>query len=161
MSILDFPRLHFGGFARIHAPTGHKNGLVDLSTNTVYLNGDRVDPESPISEYHEALHRLEPRFNAEGQFDPDGAFSMAMGWDFGGNGHFAIDAKIVSAQRQPFEVDEHDPVVGRSIDLWGHYNEYLGTTFNRARVFDCDPASNWTTTLSNWSIDVWETGTLS
>jgi hypothetical protein len=147
MSILDFPRLHFQGFARIHAPTGHKNGLVDLSTNTVYMNGDRFDHHRPVSEYHEYLYRLGPRFNAEGHWDEDGPFSMAMGWDFGGNGHFAIEAQIVSTQRMPGQVDQHDPVVGRSIDMWGHYNEYLGTSFNRARIFDCDPASNWTTTI--------------
>ncbi|MBW4491006.1 MAG: isovaleryl-CoA dehydrogenase [Trichocoleus desertorum ATA4-8-CV12] len=155
MSILNFPRLHFQGYARTHAPTGHKNGAVDLSTNTVYLNGDRVacskdsrlDHRCSVSEYHESLYRTGPRFNAEGQWDEQGPFSMAMGWDFGGNGHFAIEAKIVSTQRQPFEVDQSDPVVGRSVDMWGHYNEYLGTTFNRARIFDCDPASNWTTTI--------------
>lgn len=147
MSILDFPRLHFQGFARIHAPTGHKNGGVDLGTNTVYMGGDRFDCSRPPSEYHEYLYRLGPLFNAEGQPDENGPFSMAMGWDFGGNGHFAIEAKIVSAQRQPFELDQQDPVVGRSVDMWGHYNEYLGTSFNRARIFDCDPASNWTTAI--------------
>jgi hypothetical protein len=147
MSILDFPRLHFQGFARIHAPTGHKNGVVDLSTNTVYMNGDRFDHRRSLSEFHEYLYRLGPRFNAQGQWDDNGPFSMAMGWDFGGNGHFAIDAKIISAQREFGEVDQNDPVVGRSVDMWGHYNEYLGTTFNRARIFDCDPASNWTSTI--------------
>ncbi len=147
MSILDFPRLHFRGYARIHAPTGQKNGLVDLSTNTVYMNGDRFDSSHPVSDYHHYLDQSFPRFNAEGEIDDQGAFSTAKGWDFGGNGHFAIDAKFVSAQRQPFEIDQTDLIVGRSIDLWGHYNEYLGTTVNRARVFDCDPTSNWTTTL--------------
>jgi chromopyrrolic acid synthase len=147
MSILDFPRLHFQGFARTHAPTGHKNGLVDLSTNTVYMNGEQFDHNRPLSEYHEYLYKLGPRFNAEGQWDDNGPFSMAMGWDFGGNGHFIIDAKIVSTQRQQGQVDQQDPVVGRSVDMWGHHNEYLGTTFNRARIFDCDPASNWTTTV--------------
>lgn len=147
MSIFDFPRLHFQGFARVHAPTGHKNGLVDLSTNTVYMNGNRFDHRRPVSEYHEYLHRLGPRFNAEGHWDEDGLFNMAMGWDFGGNGHFAIEANIISVQRIPGETDQRDPVVGRSIDMWGHYNDYIGTTFNRARIFDCDPASNWTTTI--------------
>jgi chromopyrrolic acid synthase len=147
MSIFDFPRLHFQGFARIHAPTGHKNGLVDLSTNTVYMNGTRFDHRRPVSEYHEYLNNLGPRFNTEGHWDENGPFSMAMGWDFGGNGHFAIEANIVSVQRQSTEIDQRDPVVGRSIDMWGHYNDYIGTTFNRARVFDCDPASNWTTTI--------------
>ncbi len=147
MSIFDFPRLHFQGFARTHAPTGHKNGLVDLTTNTVYMNGDRFDHHRPISEYHEHLYQLGPRFNSEGNWDENGPFSMGMGWDFGGNGHFAIEAQIISTQRMPGQVDQHDPVVGRSIDMWGHYNEYLATSFNRARIFDCDPASNWTSTI--------------
>ncbi len=147
MSILDFPRLHFQGFARIHAPTGQKNGLVDLSSNTVYMNDHRFDHHRSSSEFHEYLYKLGPRFNAAGEWDENGPFSMAMGWDFGGNGHFAIDAKIISAQRSFAEIDQNDPVVGRSVDMWGHYNEYLGTTFNRARIFDCDPASNWTSTI--------------
>lgn len=147
MSILNFPRLHFQGFARIHAPTGHKNGFVDLSTNTVYINGDRFDHSRPVSDYHEYLYQIGSRFNAEGQLDNNGAFSTAMGWDFGGNGHFSIEAKIISTQCKFGEIDQNDPVVGRSVDMWGHFNEYLGTTFNRARIFDCDPASNWTTTI--------------
>lgn len=147
MSILDFPRLHFQGFARIHAPTGQKNGLVDLSSNTVYMNGNRFDHHRSLSEFHEYLYRLGPRFNAAGEWDENGPFSMAMGWDFGGNGHFAIDAKIISAQRSFADIDQNDPIVGRSVDMWGHYNEYLGTTFNRARIFDCDPTSNWTSTI--------------
>lgn len=147
MSILDFPRLHFQGFARIHAPTGHKNGLVDVSTNTCYMNGKPVDRHLPTSEYHKYLYNLGPRYNAQGQLDENGPFSMAMGWDFGGNGHFSIEAKIVSTQREFGEVDGRDPVVGRSVDLWGHYNEYVKTSFNRARFFECDPASNWTNTI--------------
>ncbi len=147
MSIFDLPRLHFQGFARIHAPTGHQNGLVDLSTNTVYMDGKPFDLRRPISDYHEYLQQKGSRFNAQGQWDEAGAFSMAKGWDFGGNGHFAIEAKIISTQRELGQVDQSDPVVGRSVDMWGHHNEYLGTTFNRARIFDCDPASNWTTTI--------------
>ena len=147
MSILNLPRIHFQGYARIHAPTGHKNGLVDLSTNRVYLNGDRFEHHRSPAEYHEYLESLPPRFNAQGQWDEQGAFNMAKGWDFEGNGHFAINAKIVSTQRRFGEVDLQDPVVGSSIDMWGHHNEYLGTTFNRARIFDCDPASNWTSTI--------------
>jgi hypothetical protein len=147
MSILDFPRLHFQGFARIHAPTGNKNGLVDLSTNTVYMNGEPFDRSRPVSDYHEYLQNLGQRFNAEGKLDENGCFSMAKGWDFGGNGHFVIEAQIVSTQREFGQIDRDDPVVGRSVDMWGHHNEYLGTTFNRARIFDCDPASNWTSTI--------------
>ncbi|MBD2775824.1 ferritin-like domain-containing protein [Iningainema tapete] len=147
MSILDFPRLHFQGFARIHAPTGHKNGSVDFSTNTCYMNGKPVDHNFPASEYHKYLYNLGPRYNAQGELDENGPFSMAMGWDFGGNGHFSIEAKIVSTQREFGQVDDRDPVVGRNVDLWGHYNEYVKTTFNRARFFECDPASNWTNTI--------------
>jgi chromopyrrolic acid synthase len=147
MSILNFPRLHFQGFARIHAPTGHRNGLVDLSTNTAYMDGQPFDLNRPTSEYHEYLQSAGSRFNDRGEWDEAGAFSTAKGWDFGGNGHFAIEAKIVSAQREAGQIDLNDVVVGRSVDLWGHHNEYLGTTFNRARIFDVDPASNWTTTI--------------
>ncbi|MER6997302.1 ferritin-like domain-containing protein [Streptomyces sp. NPDC000410] len=70
-----------------------------------------------------------------------------------GNGHFWIDAHVVAVQGAYADgvmaggVDVADPVVGRAVDLWGHYNPYLGTTVNRARVFDLDPASRWTTTL--------------
>ena len=147
MSILDFPRLHFQGFARIHAPTGNKNKEVDLSTNTAYMSGEPFDYRHKASEYHEYLYNKGPKFNPEGQHNDNGPFSMAMGWDFGGNGHFVIDAKIISTQRQFGQIDQNDLVVGRKVDMWGHYNEYLGTTVNRARIFDCDPASNWTTTI--------------
>ncbi len=147
MSILDFPRLHFQGFARIHAPTGHKNGNVDVGSNTVYMDGEPVDSSVDASIYHEYLHNLGPRYNSAGQFDENGAFSMAMGHDFGGNGHFLIEAQIVSTQRKFGEIDKNDPVIGRSVDLWGHYNDYVKTTVNRARFFECDPASNWTDTI--------------
>lgn len=147
MSILDFPRLHLLGFARIHAPTGHKNGLVDVSSNTVYMNGKPFDRHRGSSEYHEYLYNLGPKFNAQGELDENGPFSMAMGWDFGGNGHFSIEAQIVSTQREFGQVDQNDPVVGRCVDLWGHYNDYVKTSFNRARIFESDPASNWTSTI--------------
>lgn len=147
MSILNFPRIHFQGSARIHAPTGYKNGFVDLSTNTVYINGERFDHRRPVSDYHEYLDNIGSRFNGEGQWDKNGAFNTAKGWDFGGNGHFSIEAKVISTQRQFGEIDQHDLLVGCNVDFWGHFNDYLGTTFNRARIFDCDPASNWTTTI--------------
>ena len=147
MGIFALPRLHFSGCARIHAPTGHKNGLVDLSSNTAYMNGRPFDLRRPISDYHEYLQSNSPRFNAQGEWDETGSFSMAKGWDFGGSGHFALEAEIVSTQREPGKVDRNDPVVGRSVDMWGHHNEHLGTTLNRARIFDCDPASNWTKTV--------------
>jgi hypothetical protein len=147
MSVLDFPRLHFYGKARIHAPTGCKNGLIDLSDNTCYMNGVPYKENHSATEYHEYLYNKGPKFNSEGKLDENGPFSMAQGWNFGGNGHFSIDAQIISTQREFGKVDENDPVIGRSVDFWGHYNEYVKTTFNRARIFECDPASNWTNTI--------------
>ena len=147
MSVLNLPRLHFQGLARIHAPTGYKNGLVDISNNTCYMNGLPYKEHHTACEYHEYLYNLGPKFNDRGKLDENGAFSKAMGWDFGGNGHFSIDAKIISTQREFGKVDRDDPVIGRSVDFWGHYNEYVKTTVNRARIFECDPASNWTNTI--------------
>ena len=147
MSVLDFPRLHFQGKARIHAPTGYKNGLIDLSDNTSYMNGVPYKENHSASEYHEYLYNKGPKFNSEGELDENGPFSMAQGWNFGGNGHFSIDAQIISTQREFNKVDLDDPVIGRSVDFWGHYNEYVKTSFNRARIFECDPASNWTNTI--------------
>ena len=147
MSVLDFPRLHFQGKARIHAPTGYKNGLIDLSDNTCYMNGVPFNENHSAAEYHEYLYNKGPKFNAEGKLDENGPFSMAQGWNFGGNGHFSIDAKIISTQREFGKVDKNDPVIGRSVDFWGHYNEYVKTSFNRARIFENDPASNWTNTI--------------
>jgi hypothetical protein len=111
------------------------------------MNGKPFDRSRPVSDYHEYLQNLGERFNAEGKLDKNGCFSMAKGWDFGGNGHFVIEAQIISTQREFGQIDRDDPIVGRSVDMWGHHNEYLGTTFNRARIFDCDPASNWTSTI--------------
>ena len=147
MSVLNLPRLHFQGLARIHAPTGYKNGLVDISNNTCYMNGLPYKEHHTACEYHEYLYNLGPKFNDRGKLDENGAFSKAMGWDFGGNGHFSIDAKIIGTQREFGKVDRDDPVIGRSVDFWGHYNEYVKTTVNRARIFECDPASNWTNTI--------------
>ncbi len=147
MSVLDFPRLHFQGLARIHAPTGYKNGLIDISDNTCYMNGFPYKENHSASEYHEYLYNKGPKFNAEGKLDENGPFSQAMGWNFGGNGHFSIDAKIISTQREFNKVDLDDPVIGRNVDFWGHYNEYVKTSVNRARIFECDPASNWTNTI--------------
>ncbi|WP_414624933.1 ferritin-like domain-containing protein [Calothrix sp. CCY 0018] len=147
MSVLHLPRLHFQGLARTHAPTGYKNGLVDISDNTCYMNGVPYKENHSASEYHEYLYNKGPKFNAEGKLDENGPFSMAQGWNFGGNGHFSIDAKIISTQTEFGKVDQNDPVIGRNVDFWGHYNEYVKTTVNRARIFECDPASNWTNTI--------------
>ncbi len=147
MSVLHLPRLHFQGLARIHAPTGYKNGLVDISDNTCYMNGSPYKENHSASEYHEYLYNKGPKFNSEGKLDENGPFSKAMGWNFGGNGHFSIDAKIISTQREFGKVNKNDPAIGRNVDFWGHYNEYVKTSVNRARIFECDPASNWTNTI--------------
>ncbi len=147
MSVLHLPRLHFYGKARTHAPTGYKNGLINIADNTCYMNGVPYKENHSAAEYHEYLYNKGPKFNGEGKLDENGPFSMAQGWNFGGNGHFSIDAQIISTQREFNQVDLDDPVIGRSVDFWGHYNEYVKTSVNRARIFECDPASNWTNTI--------------
>ncbi|MER7045022.1 ferritin-like domain-containing protein [Streptomyces jumonjinensis] len=148
MSVFDLPRLHFRGAATTHLPTGARSGLVDLATNTALTtDGQPFPADRPPGEYHDYLDRLGPRFDSTGRPAPDGPFSAAKGEDFAGNGHFSIDARIVSAEVRAGHADTADPVVGRGVDMWGHYNEYLASTVNRARVFDVDPSSDWTTTL--------------
>ncbi|WP_149184819.1 ferritin-like domain-containing protein [Streptomyces sp. TRM49041] len=148
MSVFDLPRLHFRGAATTHLPTGPRSGLVDLATNTALTEDGLPFPaHRPPGEYHEHLDRLGPRFDSTGRPASDGPFSAAKGEDFAGNGHFSIDARIVGVEGRAGDIDTADPVVGRGVDMWGHYNEYLATTVNRARVFDIDPSSDWTTTL--------------
>ncbi|WP_329062059.1 ferritin-like domain-containing protein [Streptomyces sp. NBC_01429] len=148
MSVFDLPRLHFRGVATTHLPTGPRGGLVDLATNTALTaDGEPFPAHRPAAEYHDYLDRLGPRFDSTGRPTPDGPFSAAKGEDFAGNGHFSIDARIVSAEARAGDIDTADPMVGRAVDMWGHYNEYLATTVNRARVFDVDPSSDWTTAL--------------
>ncbi|EWM13699.1 ferritin-like domain-containing protein [Kutzneria sp. 744] len=147
MSVFDTPRLHFSGTAKTGLPTGTRNGLIDMATNEALTEYGPFPVHRPAREYHDYLHRLGPRFDASGHIRDDGVFSAAKGWNFGGNGHFSIDARIASCEVAPADVDVTDPVVGRSVDMWGHYNPYLATTVNRARIFDVDPSSNWTTSL--------------
>jgi chromopyrrolic acid synthase len=147
MSVFDLPRLHFSGVATTKLPTGARSGLVDLATNTALTEEGPFSTHRPAQEYHDYLDQHGTRFDAAGRVTENGAFNALKGWNFGGNGHFWIDAKIVSVEVSAGCIDVEDPVVGRNVDLWGHYNEYLATTVNRARVFDLDPSSNWTTTL--------------
>jgi Ferritin-like len=147
MSVFDVPRLHFAGTAMTRLPTGGRNGLVDMATNEVLTEDGPFPAHRPAGEYHDYLYRRGPRFDADGHIRDHGVFSAAQGWNFGGNGHFSIDARIVGFETTPGGVDVTDPVVGRSVDMWGHHNPYLATTANRARIFDVDPSSNWTTTL--------------
>nr|AHE14639.1 chromopyrrolic acid synthase [uncultured bacterium] len=145
MSVFDLPRLHFGGTAVTRLPTGPRSGLLDLATNRALTQHGPFPVDRPVEEYHEYLDRHGLRFDSEGRTDPGGVFGATKGTNFGGNGHFWIDAAIVSAEGP--DGLQADPVVGRAVDMWGHYNEYLATTVNRGRVFDVDPTSNWTTTL--------------
>ncbi|GAA2899457.1 hypothetical protein Acy02nite_60620 [Actinoplanes cyaneus] len=129
MSVLELPRLHFRGTALTKLPTGPRSGLIDLATNRALDDAGPVPPERPPAEHHAWLERR-----------------GATGYQFGGSGHFWIDAEVVAAET-PERPGRADPVIGRRVDMWGHYNEYLATTANRARVFDLDPTSRWTTTI--------------
>ncbi|MFL5859660.1 MAG: ferritin-like domain-containing protein, partial [Solirubrobacteraceae bacterium] len=145
MSVFDLPRLHFGGTAVTRLPTGPRSGLLDLATNQALTEQGPFPVDRPVEEYHEFLDRHGLRFDSAGRTDPQGVFSATKGTNFGGNGHFWVDAAIVGAEGP--DGLQADPVVGRAVDMWGHYNEYLATTVNRGRVFDVDPTSDWTTTL--------------
>ncbi|MEU3609498.1 ferritin-like domain-containing protein [Streptomyces sp. NPDC035033] len=136
MSVFDLPRVYFGGTALTRLPTGPRSGLVDLAGNTALRGADGAAPPvpfgvaGPAAAYHAHL-----------------AERGARGGHFSGNGHLVWEARVTGVERTAGAVDRSDPLVGRSVDLWGHHNPYLGTTVNRARVFDVDPASAWTTTL--------------
>ncbi|GIF08507.1 ferritin-like domain-containing protein [Actinoplanes siamensis] len=136
MSVLDVPRLHFRGTATTKLPTGPRSGLLDLATNRALTDDGPVPVTMPPPDYHAWLER-------RGSGEP---CTSAAGYNFAGNSHFWIDAKVVAVESST-GLDRADPVVGRQVDMWGHYNEYLGTTANRARVFDLDPTSRWTTTV--------------
>ncbi len=150
MSVLDLPRLHFRGLCRVHAPTGNANraGHIDSATNTVYLDGIPYPAGAPASVFHGRLAGDGPRFGADGLPDPAGIFNGAAGWDLEGNGHCSWEGVAVVGAQTSFGLIEteqaRDPIIGSLVDLWGHYNEYLGTTFNRARWVELDPSSRWT-----------------
>ncbi|MFJ9823560.1 ferritin-like domain-containing protein [Streptomyces sp. NPDC101160] len=132
MSVFDTPRVYFAGTAQTRLPTGPRGaagaGLLDLGTNTVLLPEGFVD--GTAASFHDLLRER-----------------GALGGHFSGNGHFSVDARVTAVEGPEPAAADGDPLVGRAVDLWGHYNPYLGTTANRARVFDVDPASAWTTTL--------------
>ncbi|GAA5161214.1 hypothetical protein GCM10023321_45090 [Pseudonocardia eucalypti] len=147
MSVFDLPRLHFAGVGYTRLPTGPRSGLLDLARNTPIAGSAPYPPTRSAGEYHDYLDRQGVRFEPDGTLTPDGRFGSVKGCNFGGNGHFWIDATVVSTEPHSGEMDTADAVVGRNLDLWGHYNDYLAATANRARVFDVDPASNWTTAV--------------
>ncbi|MET3131113.1 iminophenyl-pyruvate dimer synthase VioB [Oxalobacteraceae bacterium GrIS 1.11] len=150
MSILDFPRLHFRGFARANVPTANRNthGQIDIATNAVSIAGEAFDLSRAPSEFHAHLKQLAPRFNAAGKPDPEGIFSQAAGYNACGNNHFSWEnARITGVQLHDGEVDTEDALVGAKLALWGHYNDYLRTTFNRARWVDNNPGQPDTTLI--------------
>lgn len=147
MSVLNLPRVHFAGVAVTRLPTGPRSGLLDLATNRPLTVDGPFPLDRSAGEYDELLEAAGSRFDHSGALTPGGPFHTVKGWNFGGNGHFWIDAKVVSCERVAGVVDTDDLLVGRDVDFWGHYCEYTASTANRARVFDVDPSSNWTTTL--------------
>ncbi|MGW1077410.1 ferritin-like domain-containing protein [Streptomyces sp. NPDC002537] len=150
MSVFDLPRLHFAGTATTKLPTGPRCGRIDLATLRALTDEGPFPADRPAAEYHAYLERLGPRFGPDGRPSPEGEFSVAKGWNFDGNGHFWMDARVVAVEGPDgrfVDTATGDPAVGRSVDVWGHYNPYLRTTVNRARIFDLDPASRWTTAL--------------
>ncbi|WAM25230.1 iminophenyl-pyruvate dimer synthase VioB [Myxococcus sp. NMCA1] len=150
MSILHFPRLYFRGFARANVPTANRNthGQIDIATNTVFMEGAPFDLRRAPSEFHEHLKQLAPRFDAEGRPDSGGIFSEAAGYNFCGNNHFSWEnVRITGVQLQDGDIDTSDSLVGGQLALWGHYNEYLRTTFNRARWVDNNPSQADTTLI--------------
>lgn len=146
MSVFALPRLHFTGTATTSLPTGPRSGLLDQAENRAVCGDGPFPLHRPPEEYHAYLDGCAPRFAASGDPDPDGPFNTVKGWNLGGSGHFGIDACIVSGETTDGPVDA-DPVLGRHIDMWGHYNPYLATTFNKARIFDVDPAAPWSSTV--------------
>jgi hypothetical protein len=149
VSVLDFPRIHFRGLCECHVPTGNNNnlGVVDLGTNTVYYQGKKADETLPAEDFYRFMEGHTLKYNARGEWDDQGEFSKAAGWDYNGNTRLIWEARITSTQLTLGDSDPHDLLVGRAVNMWGHYNPYLGTTFNQPRMVDNDPSSNWTTQI--------------
>ncbi|MDP5212116.1 iminophenyl-pyruvate dimer synthase VioB [Pseudoalteromonas tunicata] len=142
MSILDLPRVHFKGVARVNVPTANRNinNTLDIATNTVLQNGSGFDLKQHPSKCHEYLKSFTPKFNHLGQEDPEGDFNQVAGYNMIGNNHFSWEnTYITSVQLHYGQYQTTDPIVGSKLGLWGHYNEYLRTSFNRARWVDNDP----------------------
>jgi hypothetical protein len=140
MSVFDLPRIHFRGLCRVHAPTvqADRFPLVDLAAQQVYWDGQRVLPNVEPVAFHERLLTETLRYDAAGQLNERGPFSLATGWDFGGNGHLSWEETRVSAVELALGEFAEDPLLGSSLDLWGHHNPVLGTTVNRARLLRGD-----------------------
>src|ERR1051326_1330950 len=119
MSVFDLPRIHFRGLCRVHAPTvqADRFPLVDLATQQVYWDGQPVLPGVEPVAFHERLLTETPRYGAAGQLSERGPFSLATGWDFGGNGHTSWEeARVTAVELSPGEFVE-DALLGSSLDL--------------------------------------------
>ena len=149
MSVLDFPRIHFSGCCRLHKPTGNQNkaGNIDLTTNEIFMGQKKVDPSVKAEAFYQYYSNLGTKYNSQGKEDPEGIFNKAAGRDFEGNSRVLWNAKVVSTQTRFGSISTDDSLIGRSVDLWGHYNEYLATTFNQPKVVELDSASQWTTQI--------------
>jgi Ferritin-like len=147
VSIFSLPRLHFAGTAITRLPTGPRSGYVDLAVNRAITDEGAFAPERPREEFHRWLRAQGSPIDATGTITEAGPFNTVAGWNLGGNSHFWIDAGIVACELEAGSPETADPLVGRMVDLWGHHNDYLATTHNRARVFDVDPASTWSTAV--------------
>jgi iminophenyl-pyruvate dimer synthase VioB len=142
MSIIDFPRLHFKGVARVNVPTGNRNvaGTLDIAKNTALQAGVPFDITKHPSEYHAYLRNIGKKYNAQGSADDAGPFNQAAGYNMMGNNHFSWEnTHVIAVQTQAGKYQKNDALVGCKLALWGHYNDYLRTSFNRARWVDNDP----------------------
>jgi hypothetical protein len=136
MSVFDLPRLHSSGVATTKLPMGARSGLVDLVTNTALTEDGPFPAHLPPQQYHDYLDQRGPRFDAAGRVTDDGAFSALKRWNFGGNGHSLIDAKIASVEISAGDINVADPAVGRSVDMWG---TTMSTSLLRSTGRACSP----------------------
>lgn len=148
MSVLDPIRIHFRGKGFVNRPTQcrNRNGEIDFPTSTAFVDGKALTDAEHPSRYHEHLATTGRRYGVDGRAAPQGLFSENVGWNAGGNQHFIwMDTRVSSVQTERGVVDRSDDaLIGSLVEIWGHYNEYLRTTANRARFIDVDPSSRWT-----------------
>jgi len=124
-------------------PTGNRNThrQIDTSSNCVLLDGQPVDISQPPQNFHQRMRTLAPRYGVDGHAHAQGVFSQAAGYNHGGNNHYAWEnVRISGVQLRPDCVETQDRLVGARLALWGHYNDYLRTSFNRARWVELDPS---------------------
>lgn len=64
-------------------------------------------------------------------------------------GHFSIETKIVSVQKEFGKIEQDDPIIGCKVDFGGlnSENQQIKNICNSALIFESDPASNWTNTI--------------